>query len=170
MAIYSIKNKPFFCSWSGGKDSCLALYRAIRAGGVPRFLFTMMAEDGSRSRAHAFRLSLLQAQAGALGIPLVVNNASWDEYEDVFLSAIKGFNMKGINHGVFGDIDIEGHIQWVNQVCSSAGIKPYEPLWHQERKKLLGEFISLGFKAVIIAVKENMLGEKMLGKTLDEFL
>ena len=28
-----IKDRPFFCPWSGGKDSCLALYRSIDEGG-----------------------------------------------------------------------------------------------------------------------------------------
>jgi uncharacterized protein (TIGR00290 family) len=164
----SIKSKPFFSSWSGGKDSCLALYRAIKAGGVPEYLLTMMTEDGERSRSHGLKLSLLQSQAEAIGIPLVVKNASWDEYEEVFLSTIKDFGERGITNGVFGDIDLEDHIRWVDRVCSSAKIKPFEPLWKQERKILLDEFISLGFKAIIISVKESLLGKNFLGKEIDE--
>lgn len=163
----SLNNKPFFCSWSGGKDSCLALYRAIKEGGIPKLLFTMMTEEGERSRAHGITLSLLQSQAEALGLPLAVKNASWDKYEEVFLSAIKGFKEKGIGHGVFGDIDLEGHIQWVERVCSSAGIKAHEPLWKHDRQDLLEDFFSSGFEAIIISVKESLLSNDMLGRTLD---
>jgi diphthine-ammonia ligase len=42
----SIAGRPFFCSWSGGKDPCLALYRAIREGGKPHSLLTILSEDG----------------------------------------------------------------------------------------------------------------------------
>jgi uncharacterized protein (TIGR00290 family) len=166
----SIRNEPFFCSWSGGKDSCLALYRAVKAGGMPKILFTMMTEEGKRSRAHGIKLSLLECQAEALGISLAVKNASWDRYEDVFLSTIKGFKAKGIGHGVFGDIDLEGHIQWVERVCSSAGIKAHEPLWKYDRQDLLEEFFSSGFEAIIISVKESLLGKDLLGRKLDKSL
>ena len=166
----SIKNQPFFCSWSGGKDSCLALYRAIKRGGVPAHLLTMMTENGERSRSHGLKLSILKYQSEALGIPLVVSSASWEDYERVFLSTIRDFNKNGIRQGIFGDIDLEEHLQWVERVCSSAEINPYEPLWQQERKGLLDEFISLGFKAVIISVKENLLEKNFLGKILDKKL
>ena len=55
-----------FCSWSGGKDSCLALYKAMQTGFVPNVLLTMCIENGERSRSHGLSLAILQAQADAL--------------------------------------------------------------------------------------------------------
>ena len=75
-----IKGKPFFCSWSGGKDSCLALYLAIQKGAVPRTLLTVVREDGERSRSHGLPVSVLQQQALALGIPLVVCKSRSEEH------------------------------------------------------------------------------------------
>jgi diphthamide synthase (EF-2-diphthine--ammonia ligase) len=56
----TIKNRPFFSSWSGGKDACLAFYHAVQAGGKPRYLFTMLSEEGECSRSHALPIKILQ--------------------------------------------------------------------------------------------------------------
>ena len=164
----SIKDCPFFCSWSGGKDSCLALYKAIQNGGIPKALLTMLTEDGERTRSHGLPVGVVQCQAKALGIPLIVRKSSWNDYEGNFLSAISKFKRDGVEHGVFGDIDLEPHLQWVERVCSSAAIQPYEPLWKRERTDLLNEFLSLGFKATIIAIKQGALDNSFLGRILDQ--
>ncbi len=164
----SIKDRPFFCSWSGGKDSCLALYMAIRNGGIPKALLTMLTEDGERTRSHGFPVGVVQCQAEALGIPLVVRKSSWDDYEGNFLSAIRKFKRDSVEYGVFGDIDLEPHLQWVERVCSSVAIQPYEPLWKRERPDLLNEFLGLGFKATIVAIKQGALDNSFLGRILDQ--
>ena len=163
----SIKGCPFFCSWSGGKDSCLAMYHAMREGGRPRFLLTMLTEDNERSRSHGLPVTLIRKQALALGIPLVVRATSWDDYEVTFLSALREFKRQGVEAGVFGDIDIDAHREWVEQVCCSATIRPYQPLWKQARRRLLEELFETGFKATIVVVKEGTLDRRFLGKTLD---
>lgn len=163
----SIKGCPFFCSWSGGKDSCLAMYHAMREGGKPRFLLTMLTEDNERSRSHGLPVTLIRKQALALGIPLVVRATSWDDYEVTFLSALREFERQGVEVGVFGDIDIDAHREWVEQVCCSAAIRPYQPLWKQARRRLLEELFKTGFKATIVVVKEGTLDRRFLGKTLD---
>ena len=165
--IKSIEGCPFFCSWSGGKDSCLALYRAITEKGMPRALFTMLSEDGERSRSHGLPVDLIEAQSEALGIPLVVRQSSWEDYEDNFLSVIRRFKEQGIECGVFGDIDLEGHLEWVERVCSAEAIRPYEPLWKEARQDILKEFMELGFEATVIVTKQGSLDKSFLGRTLD---
>jgi uncharacterized protein (TIGR00290 family) len=168
MLMTSIKDCPFFCSWSGGKDSCLALYKAIQNGGIPKALLTMLTEDGERTRSHGLPVGVVQCQAEALGIPLIVRKSSWNDYEGNFLSAIRKFKGDSVEYGVFGDIDLEPHLQWVERVCSSVAIQPYEPLWKRERTNLLNEFLSLGFKAMIIAIKQGALYNSFLGRILDQ--
>ena len=163
----SIKGQPFFCSWSGGKDSCLALYYAVQSGGIPESLLTMFTDDGERSRSHGLPVGVIQQQAQALGIPLIVRNASWDEYEERFLSALHDFKQREIACGVFGDIDLEPHLEWVKRVCSTVAVKPYEPLWKRPRHDLLEEFFHLGFTATIVAVKQEALDMSFLGRPLD---
>jgi len=164
----AIKGKAFFCSYSGGKDSCLALYHAINNGGIAKCLLTMFTEDGSRSRSHGVPPGVLEAQAAALEIPLVIGHSSWDDYEKVFVSAIRKFKEGGIEYGVFGDIDLEEHLQWVERVCSSEQIPVYEPLWKRPRRELLEEFLDLGFRATIVSVKKDVLDKSFLGRTLSK--
>ena len=163
-----IKGKPFFCSWSGGKDSCLALYLAIQDGAIPKALFTMLQEDGIKSRAHGLPVSVLQQQAMALGVPLVTCESSWDNYEQNFVDIISEFRKEGIEYGVFGDIDLEAHLEWVERVCSSVQMQSYEPLWKTPRRDLLDKFFKLDFKATIIAVKQGALDSSFLGRTLND--
>jgi diphthine-ammonia ligase len=161
---------PVFCSWSGGKDSSLALYRAMRAGAVPRFLFTVLDESGERSRSHGLRQEVLQAQAVSLGIPLRTRCASWAEYESVFLSALQDMAEAGVRAGVFGDIDLEPHREWEETVCQRAGMKAYLPLWNRPRTAVLEELLALGFEASIVATRAEDMGKEYLGRVLDQEL
>lgn len=162
-----LQNKKIFSSWSGGKDSCLALYRAARQGALPRFLFTMLTEDGSTSRSHGLSPSILKAQAEAMGIPLVTGKASWNDYEKVFLAHLADFKQQGVDDGVFGDIDLEPHRQWVERVCASHNLRAHLPLWQESRRALLGEFFEAGFEAVIVVVDDKRLDRSFLGRKLD---
>ena len=159
--------RPFFCSWSGGKDSCLALHRTMLEGGRPDVLLTMMVEDGSRSRSHGLPATLLGAQASRIGARLELRSASWSSYEEVFSGALRDLAANGVRDGVFGDIDLEEHRGWVESVCARAGMKAHEPLWKSPREKLLREFIDSGFSATIVAVKDGTLDQQFLGRRLD---
>jgi diphthine-ammonia ligase len=160
----------FFCSWSGGKDSALALYRAMSAGARPCFLFTMLDEGGKRSRSHGIPLEVLRGQAASLGIPLRTGRASWSEYESVFVAALRELAASGVEAGVFGDIDIDEHREWEEKVCEQAGLEAHLPLWKAAREELLEEFVGLGFEAVIIATNAEKMGREYLGKRLDRAL
>ncbi|MDR4504360.1 MAG: diphthine--ammonia ligase [Candidatus Scalindua sp.] len=156
----------FACSFSGGKDSCLAIYRAIQAGGDAKKLITMFAEGGERSRSHGLPLSVVTAQSQAMNIPLLTQATSWNDYEKHFTAALTSVKKEGVKHIVFGDIDLPEHRDWEERTCCGVGLHPFLPLWREERRSLLREFIELGFCAMIIAVKENILPASLLGKTL----
>jgi diphthine-ammonia ligase len=162
----SIAGRPFFCSWSGGKDSCLALYRAIQNGGNPHSLLTILSEDGVTSRSHALSKALLEKQANSLGLQPVFRSASWEQYEAEFISALQEFKESGIEVGVFGDIDMDSHREWVRRVCGVAGVVAVHPLWKRNRRELLEEFIGLGFSAQIVVINEQKLNKSFLGKTI----
>ncbi len=166
MTVDSGQPADAFCSWSGGKDSCLALYRAIKAGYRPQMLLTMMNETGDRSRSHGLSTDVLMRQSSSLGIPLTMRSTSWDGYEQVFVDALAVLTEDGIAHGIFGDIDLEEHREWVTRVCGSAGVSPVLPLWKAGRAELVDEFLKNGFEATIVAVKEGVLDPETLGRRL----
>ncbi|WP_206427363.1 diphthine--ammonia ligase [Clostridium rectalis] len=166
----NIQNKRFFCSWSGGKDSCLALYKAIKEGGRLVALFTMFTEEGVRSRSHGLDKKIIEQQAKVLKINLITASASWNDYEEVFLKELLNMKDKGIEVGVFGDIDLESSKQWVNMICDKACIKSMLPLWQEKREELVKEFIDLGFKAKIVSLKSSVMDKSYLGQILDKKL
>lgn len=162
-----LKEKEFFCSFSGGKDSCLALYKAVQQGGKPQYLLTMLDETAKQSRSHRIPKNIIEQQAKSLKIPVIFRKASWDSYEEEFISSLEEIKQKGIDIGVFGDIDIQAHKDWVERVCGACGVKAYHPLWQKDRQELLDEFIKLGFKAKIIVLKADKLDKSFLGKNID---
>lgn len=158
-------DRGVFCSWSGGKDSCLALHRAVQQGARPRFLITMFTEGGERSRSHGLDREIIQAQAKAMGIKLVVGEASWQNYESVFGLLLKQMQDNGAATGVFGDIDIEEHRAWVQNVCASQRVTAWHPLWQEQRITLLHEFINLGYRAKIVSARDELAD--LLGREFD---
>ncbi len=164
-----ITNKmKVFVSWSGGKDTCLAYHRAKYIDKFDfKYLLNMATEDGNRSRSHGINTSLLKAQAEAMRIPIVQIKTTWQTYEAEFKKAVLNFKEEGIKAGIFGDIDLQEHRDWVERVCKEVGIKPLLPLWKEEREKLLEQFIRAGFKAIVVATNAKFLGEEWLGRQID---
>ncbi|MCP2035932.1 uncharacterized protein (TIGR00290 family) [Planomicrobium sp. HSC-17F08] len=156
--------KTFVMSWSGGKDSALAYFRAVMDGHVPVALFTMFEEDGTRSRSHGLPLEVMQAQAERMGLPLIIGKASWAGYEQEFIEQLKIFKSQGVQMGVYGDIDLEDHLLWIQKVSAEAGMEVNHPLWQEPRKALLKELLDHGFKAVVTVVDTARLDEKFLGR------
>jgi diphthine-ammonia ligase len=156
-----------FASWSGGKDCCLALFRALSEGlDVCRLANTVTA-DGRRSCSHGIAAAVIRAQAQAMEIPIVQCRTSGDNYRAEFVKMLQGFREQGIAGGVFGDIDFGPHREWIEDVCREAAVKPYLPLWQEDQRKLVEEFIDAGFVATVVAIKAEVLGKEILGKKID---
>jgi diphthine-ammonia ligase len=157
-----------FCSWSGGKESCLACYKAIQEGHEVASLLTMVTTTGNYTRSHRLSRELLVAQSQAVGFPLYQRRASWNTYEGEFTRALTSFKRQGIEGGVFGDLALNEHREWVERVCSEAGITPILPLWGAGYKDLLRQFLQAGFEAIIVAIRSDLMDVDWLGKRLDE--
>lgn len=158
-------NKNCFVSWSGGKDSCLALFKAKESGYNPAILLTMFGME-EISSSHRLNDKIIKAQADAIGIDYIIGKSEFHEYEKVFVSNLKSFKLQDINYGVFGDIDLDEHRQWEDMVCKSADMEAVLPLWKRDRKEIVKEFIALGFKAKIVVVNTTMIDTKFLGQDL----
>jgi diphthine-ammonia ligase len=155
-------------SWSGGKDSCLALYKAMKSGYRVDRLLNFISRESNRCCFHGIPHGLMRLQAQALGIPLVTHPMPDDmqKYEEEFKRAISGLN--GISGMVFGDIYLDEHKEWVERVCGSMGISCIEPLWNQPTIELIKEFIELGFKAVVVSCKADLFGPEFAGRVVDD--
>jgi len=156
-----------FASWSGGKDCCLACYRAIISGLDVRYLANTITEDGQRSFSHGILAEVIRAQAQAIGIPLMQRRTTGEAYEAEFVKMLRTFKQEGIEGGVFGDIDFNAHREWIERVCQEANIIPHLPLWLESQDKLMREFIDSGFEAIVIAAKADLFGEEVLGQKVN---
>lgn len=161
--------KAFVC-WSGGKDSCLSLYKVMgwtTTDGYPykiTYLLNMLSKDGQRSRSHGISASLLKLQAEAIGIPIVQQRTD-KNYEEEFKKAV--LSEKDVDAGVFGDIDLQVHRDWVEKVCKDLDVQPILPLWEKKRQDLMDEFIQAGFKAVVVSTNTKFLGKEWLGREIN---
>jgi diphthine-ammonia ligase len=156
-----------FASWSGGKDCSLALYRAKVSGMDVRYLANTVTENRQLSCSHNMSAAVIHRQSEAMGIPIVQQPTTTETYEAEFIKMLKDFKSDGIDGGVFGDIDFNPHHEWIERVCRQADITPYLPLWEEDQRKLLEEFIDAGFIAVVITVKAEFFGAEALGQVID---
>ncbi|MFC1916626.1 diphthine--ammonia ligase [Chloroflexota bacterium] len=156
-----------FISWSGGKDSCLACYLATSNGFKVRYLANTVTEDGQRSRSHGIPADVIKVQSQAMGIPIVQQPTTGNNYEAQFKKMLRTFKQEGVEGGVFGDIDFEEHRQWVERVCQEVDIIPHLPLWGESQDKILRDFIDLGFESIIVTTIADLLGEEWLGRKVD---
>jgi uncharacterized protein (TIGR00290 family) len=158
-----------FISWSGGKDTSLSCYKAMQNIKIKVvYLLNMVSNDGKYSRSHRVSADLLKAQAKAMGIPIIQRKTTWRSYEEEFKKAVLEFKEEGIKIGIFGDIDLQEHRDWIERICKDVGIKPILPLWKEEREKLLKEFIKAGFRAIVVATNAQFLGKEWLGRQINK--
>ncbi|MDD5079249.1 MAG: diphthine--ammonia ligase [Candidatus Omnitrophica bacterium] len=159
-------------SWSGGKDSCMACYRAVQQGYDVKLLLNFISRESKRGCFHGLEGELLKFQAELIGIPLVQKEVSPDmsKYEEEFKAAVTELRGKDINNMIFGDIYLLEHESWVDRVCNELKIKALEPLWDNTPEKIVDEFVDLGFKAVIVSCKADIMGKEYLGRLIDKEL
>ncbi|GGE79535.1 diphthine--ammonia ligase [Priestia taiwanensis] len=155
----------FITSFSGGKDSVLALYKAMQVGEAVG-LIVMLEEEGQRSRSHGMPPELIQAQASSLGLPVYMAAASWADYEQVFMELLEKAKNEGTEVLVTGDLDMPEHGCWHDKVTKNAGLKLGMPLWEMDHRAAVDEFINLGFVTVVVTVNLSLgMREEDLGRT-----
>jgi diphthine-ammonia ligase len=157
-----------FASWSGGKDSCFACYKATQEGHDVSQLLIMMS-DPTKSNFHMIRSDMLDAQSQALRIPIVKWTTTPDTYEQDFKKALLQMKADGIEGIVTGDVfDVALHeAGWLDRICKEVGLTPVRPLWHRDTQQILNEFINEGFKATLVRVKTDVLGLEWLGREIN---
>src|SRR5919107_6063721 len=99
-------------SWSGGKDSCLALYELLQSREYEvAALLTTVTRDYDRVSMHGVRRALLERQAESLGLPLrqvlIPKGATNDEYERATAEVFSEYRERGVEEVVFGDLFLE---------------------------------------------------------------
>jgi len=154
--------------WSGGKDSALALDRAVRRGLEVERLVSFYDSTTRRVRFHATRVEMLEAQAASVGIALHAVATTWGEMEAKLNHELATLREDGFTGAVFGDIHLADVRAWYEARVTAAGLQHVEPIWGEPPELLLDEFIASGGRAVITCVELAKLDEAWLGRVIDE--
>lgn len=159
-------------SWSGGKDSALALYEIKKRQDVEILsLITTITEDYDRISMHGVRRVLLESQAESLGIPLysifISKNTSDEAYGNKMKEMLIHFSKLGVTAVAFGDIFLEDLRRFREDQLSKVGMKGIFPLWNRNTAELAEEFMNLGFRAIVTSTDSKMLDRKFVGREIN---
>ena len=162
-------------SWSSGKDSALALHVARASGELDVVaLLTTVNETHARVAMHAVRESLLEAQAEAVGLPLVkvqipspCPNAV---YEDRVGAAMAQARADGVFDMIFGDLFLEDIRAYREKQLGAVGMRPHFPLWGRPTPALAREMIDVGIEAILTCVDPRQLPATFAGRRFDAAL
>ncbi len=164
-----------FLSWSGGKDSSMALYEIRKANSHSvGALITTITEDYDRISMHGVRRILLEQQAAALDIPLRKIPIPKDSTNAIYESRMRALLEEGLREGVdtvaFGDIFLEDLKLYREKNLAQLGMKGLFPIWKRGTAELAQTFITLGFKAVLTCVDTAILNPSFAGRSYDQDL
>ena len=160
-------------SWSGGKDSALALQEILMGGKYALAgLLTTLTEDYDRISMHGVRSALLRQQAKSLGLTLtevqVPKQATNEAYEGRMASALQRHKEAGVTCVAFGDIFLEDLRAYREQNLARMGMRALFPLWKRDSADIMKSFIGGGFKAVTTCVDGKVLGSEFVGRAIDD--
>jgi len=167
-----VAEKALF-SWSGGKDSAIALYEIQKSKSYEILaLLTTITEDYDRVSMHGLRRILLEQQAKSLGISLekvfITKDASNEEYESKMKEALLRYKNAGVHSVVFGDIFLQDVRKYREENLSKIGMNGVFPIWRRNTTALAHTFIDLGFKAVTICIDSNVLDKRFAARDFDK--
>jgi uncharacterized protein (TIGR00290 family) len=164
--------KSVVISWSGGKDSCMALHEMQKTEHHVAALLTTITRDYDRISMHGVRRVLLERQAAALGVRLhqvlIGKGATNQHYEESMVEACSGYQQRGIDTVVFGDLFLADIRAYRDQFLARHNLKGIYPVWLRDTSEFIREFIALGFKAVITCVDVQVLDSSFAGILIDE--
>ena len=169
---------PVVMSWSGGKDSALALLELL---GDPQYevvaLMTSVSEEFRRVSHHGVRQELLEAQAEAIGLPLTKiylpsgnsTPCTNEIYEEIMARVMDQFRAQGVFTVGFGDLFLEDLRAWREANLAKAGMRGVFPIWKRDTRQLARQVIAMGFKAILSCV-EGKVGTGFAGRPYDDRL
>ena len=161
-------------SWSGGKDSALALQLLLANSQIEVVgLLTSFDVESAESQMHFVPLNLIEEQAKNLSLPLYIMNVTTgkpNSYEDGMQNAVEHFRKLGVTHFAFGDIYLENVKKYREDLFGKLNMSLLFPLWGMSSQQLMQSFYESGIKAKIVVAQADKLGQEYIGKDLNKEL
>jgi diphthine-ammonia ligase len=158
--------------FSGGKDSTMAVYKAIEEGYDVEYLVSMISDNPESYMFHVPNIHITELSSEAMEIPLIMaktHGVKEKELDDLkrVLNKLKDRGVEAIFAGALAS---EYQKSRIDQLCSDLGLVSIAPLWHIDPKKYMEEIIDSGFEVIIISVSAEGLDESWLGRRIDHQL
>jgi len=159
-------------SWSGGKDSSLALHEIMKTDANVKGLLTTITKDYDRISIHGVRRELLRQQAMSLGLHLyevsIPKDASNEIYEKETESVLLRLKKSdAISSVVFGDLFLQDIREYREKLLARLGLGCIFPIWRKDTKKLAYQFIQDGFRAIVCTIDPKKLDKQFCGCEFD---
>jgi uncharacterized protein (TIGR00290 family) len=168
-----MSREKIWLSWSSGKDSAWSLH-TLRQGSEYEVvaLLTTVNTAFNRVAMHAVRESVLEAQAAALGLPLVKvpipSPCPNGTYEAAMTIAMERARVEGISRVAFGDLFLEDIRKYREEKLAAVGMQPVFPIWGLETRALAQEMVRSGLRALVTCVNPKLLDRRFAGRIFDE--
>lgn len=162
-----------FFNWSTGKDSALALHTLLEDPNFEvKHLLTTVNAHFDRVSMHGLRRALMEQQIASIGIPYstveLPESPSMEEYNVVMQDVITTLKQKGLNSTAFGDIFLEDLRKYREDNLRKQDIKAHFPLWKKDTLSIAKTFFDLGFKAITVCCKSDLLDESFVGREYNQ--
>lgn len=160
-------------SWSGGKDSALALYMLQKRDDVQVVgLLTTITENYHRVSMHGVRQILVEKQADELGLPLmqvfIPRDGGEEEYRSRMQRAMLQAKGDGIEGIAFGDISLADVRAYREERLAEVKMKALFPLWGSRTAEMAAYFIQEGFQAIVSCIDSRRLAKEFVGRLIDQ--
>ncbi|MCK9150649.1 TIGR00289 family protein [Methanobacterium alcaliphilum] len=156
--------------YSGGKDSTMAVYRAIQEGNQVVYLFSMISENPHSYMYHVPNIHISELSSQALNIPLIKGSTQGEEEKELddlklALQQLKNLGVEAIYSGALFSVYQKSRI---DKLCKDLGLESVAPLWHSDPEEYMRELLDLGFEFILTGVAAEGLDESWLGRKIDE--
>jgi uncharacterized protein (TIGR00290 family) len=141
-------------------------------GQAVEHLLTSVNAAHERVSMHGLRRTLMQQQLNSLGIAHstveLPEEPSMETYGTLMKQAVERLQADGFTCAAFGDIFLEDLRKYREDQLGTLGMQTIFPLWKNDTKTLLADFIDLGFKAIVICVNADLLDASFAGRMVDK--
>ena len=156
--------------FSGGKDSVMALYKALENGDEVAYLLSMISENDESFMFHVPNIHITDLIAEAIEIPILKGYSEGEKEKELDdlenqLIILKKNNVEAVYNGALFSNYQKTRI---DRLCEKLGLKSIAPLWHIQEEDYMDEIINLGFEIIITGVSAEGLDESWLGRPLDK--
>ncbi len=152
---------------TGGKDSALALHRALKQGYKVKYLVAMFPEREDSWMFHYPNIHMTEFFAEAAEIPLIKGKTAGIKEKEVedLKNLLAGLDVEGV---VSGAVASKYQKARIDNVCRQLGLKSIAPLWGEKPEKLLKELLENNFEVIIVGVYALGFSQEWLGRKINE--